>query len=723
MLSYFKRKISTFVSHQAAEFWISPQIMSENIKRRLSESSLFSCYDKVVISGETDNISIYIVGGENIIIFTPFGRVQNNRIFVDTLPKVLISYSDNIWAVKKNSEIIDRLAFPKVILINLCVVDNFPSPRLSLSVASLAAYLRKYQIADVDIIDMQVGPKTETIIRDIRYRRPDIVGISINFGQLSLAELIIERIFEDVGILEKAPAIVAGNVVASFGQTMLLKKFPKLIICSGEGERAIMGLTKYVKGKCSLGDVPGITYVKDDQKIMNPLVEIEMDDAPLPSMDTLEGIIRNNGALTLELSRGCPHSACTFCPRVNRTARWKGVSPPIALKQLEYYDRVFDHFGITRRLFLADEDFIGSEQDGEEAKRIIEISEGIISKKLDISFETDTRVDQVYNPRKDERWHIDRMKMFALAKRAGVESLLIGVESGSASILERFNKKIQPADSIMACRILTSLGIDLKLTFITFDPLMNFRELKENVLFLERRDAFLKQEHQSETDFAYLFHKIHDSEFVWANSQNCPFYEKVPYMLVNLEILMKSAYCNELEKELLIAPEPDFNMARYRVRYKDETIGEIAMNCQKWIDRNFALDYCLKGMHKVATASERSTLVNLRTNYRKLCFLLLKSLVWIFDKENSISLQDNLPDLKDILGDLKKLKNDYQFGSNKRVEVIVSTLDLFRDKKMSILINEIERQIYNDAIEMGKNKLLAVIQQWKEKSGWILMNP
>ena len=104
----------------------------------------------------------------------------------------------------------------------------------------------------------------------------------------------------------------------------------------------------------------------------------------------------------------------------------------------------------------------------------------------------------------------------------------------------------------------------------------------------------------------------------------------------------------------------------------------------------------------------------------QLSFLLLKSLVWIFDKENSIGLQDNLPTLKDMLDDLEKLKDESRFGSN---EVIVSTLDLFHDRKMRFLINEIERQIDKGAIETGKDKLLRVVQQWKEKPGWTLINP
>lgn len=723
LLSLFEKEIAPYIHSLAKKIWIPPYEMSKQIEDELVKiPALINLYDQVIVSGETDNTSIYLIGKENLIIFTPFEAVQKNIVVLQTLPKVLTKYNENLWLVEKESRIINRLTFPKVSLVNPSVQDVFPSPRLALCVASLAGYLRKYQKADVRIIDMQIESTVDTIIKETKEIQPDIIGISISFGQFNLSVSILDMILKDIEIMKREPTIVAGNVLASFGYEGLLEKFPELIICNGEGERTMMDLVDYINKDCSLEDVSGITYIENDTIKNNPTYEVNMDDVPLPSMDTLEVILRNKGALTMELSRGCFHSACTFCPRSNKPEKWKGMSSAIALAQLENYKKILDTFGTPRRIFMGDEEFIGWLENGKEARRIMEISEGMIDGKFDLNFDTNTRVDQIYNLKNDRAWHLEHMRMLSRCKEAGLDRLLIGVESGSDSILKRFNKKIKTSDSMMAVRILTSLGIGLRITFITFDPLMNFSELKENIHFLERSDCFLKEANLSEISCSTLFDKVHDSAYVAENSLNHPFYENIAYMVVNLEVLLNSIYFKMLDEELLINNEPDYNMARYKSFYKDPTIGDIAISCQKWIDRHFALDYCLKGLYKVANDSERQQLFLFRADYKKISFLLLKSLTWIFDEEETIRLQDDLSDINDIIKELESLRRERQVQNEDREIIILSTLDLFNNK-MSLLVDNIEKAVVNGEITVSKDRLMKVIHQWRGESEWRLINP
>ncbi len=616
---------------------------------------------------------------------------------------------------------------PKVVLINPSVKEVFPSPRLALCVSLLASYLRKYQKADVRIVDMQIGPTMNDIIKEVKEVHPDIIGISVSFGQLPLGKQILERIFSEV-VVDRKPIVIAGNVISAFGCKGLLQKFPNLLVCNSEGERTLIDLVEYITGnKKYLNEVSGITYIENGEIKSTSTIEVDMDDIPLPAMDTLEGIIENRGSLTMEISRGCAHSACTFCPRTHKPRKWKGMRPEVVLKQLEYFKRIFDHFDVMRRIFMADEEFIGWIDGNKEAERIIKIMEGMIKGNFNLHFDQDTRIDRIYNLDKSKDWHVERMKMLVLCKKAGLDRLLVGVESGSDTVLERFNKKITANQSIMALRILTALGIKPRITFITFDPLMNFTELKKNVSFLERDDAFLQPMDLSKISYSELFDAVHDNDFVWKNSLHKPFYENIAYMVVNLEVLMNSHYVTLLKdaegiynRKLFVTHEPDYNMARYKVRYLNEIIGDIAINCQKWIDRHFAVDYCLKGMYKVASEEERKILFKFRANYRKLSFLLLKSLVWIFDLDNTLSLEDNSSDLKDIMSDLKRFKERRDKLLPNRI--IFNVLELFNEK-MKSLISNIESSINEGECLDENGQLRSVINQWKEKREWELINP
>lgn len=724
-LSLFNKKIAPYIRELTKKNWIPLQTISDCIKERMVKITPLSVYGHIIVSGETDNISIYLIGNKDLIVFTPLMNVENNLILLETLPKLIIKYSENLCIVEKNSKILDRLTFPRVLLINPSVKDVFPAPRLALCISSLACYLRKYQRADVRIIDMQIGPAINTIMREVRRFKPDIIGISISFGQLNLAESILRRLFLNIKVIKKNPIVIAGNVIAAFGYERLLNKFPELLICNGEGERTIMSLVDYSEGRVSLKEVPGITYIENGKIRKTQTIEINMDDVPLPAMDSLEGIIKNKGAITMEISRGCFHSACSFCPRTNKPRKWKGMSSDVVLRQFEFYKQIFDNFGIERRIFMADEEFIGWIDNGKETERVIGIAKRMIKRAYKIHFETNTRIDQIYNTQKDKTWHIERMKMLELCKSAGLERLLVGVESGSDNVLERFNKKIKVDDSVMAIRILTSLGIGLRVTFITFDPRMTFRELKENISFLERRDVYLKEIDLTKFKYSELLERIHDRKFVEDKSLKISFYENVAYMLVNLEVLMNSYYFRMLNREeaiynkdFFINKEPNYNMARYSVKYEDEIIGDIASNCQKWIDRHFALDYCLKGLYKIANIQERDRLFRFRANYRKISFLLLKTLAWLFDRENSIDLKCDFFELKDMMDNLEALK----YKNENQKKIIIYVLDLFNEK-MSLLVANIEESINNGEITSGREELSQIIHQWREKSDWRLINP
>ncbi|MBN1877781.1 MAG: cobalamin-dependent protein [Anaerolineae bacterium] len=326
ILEEFETEYSKEILTLARKPWISPDRIMNHIQQALNTSNSLRNYEKVIVSGETDNLSIYVIGLDNLIVYTPLMNIEDNTILLETSPDLWIKYSDHLCLVEKTKEIADRLTLPDVVLINLSVKDVFPAPRFALNVASLAGYIRKYQKANVKIIDMQMGYTTRDILEYIRNFSPDIVGISISFGQTSPALSILQRIFLEQDVTQTSPLVVAGNVISAFVSEKLINTFPNLVICNGEGELSVVGLIDYVNKRVSLDQVPGISYQSEGTLMRTPAIEVDMDDLPLPAMDTVEALINNNGALTMEISRGCFHSACSFCPRTHKPRRWKGLS-------------------------------------------------------------------------------------------------------------------------------------------------------------------------------------------------------------------------------------------------------------------------------------------------------------------------------------------------------------------------------------------------------------
>ncbi len=721
LLDLFEANLASSAKEILSKIWIPPYEAAKQIQKKLSQIPLLAPYfNEVMVSGETDNVSLYLIGNDEVLFYTPFMNFTRNVIFSELSPQVIAKHGDQLCLVKKNDNLAERLRLPKVLLVNPWLKEVLPSPQLNLSVASLASYLRKYQKAEVKIVDMQLGATIDDVVSELKSFSPDIFGLSVRFGYFYLCMEILARVISEPTNRGR-PLIIAGGPTASLGYEEILRRFPEVLICSGEGERTMLDLAEYAKGiKKSLSEVSGIVYLKDGEIKRNPVIEIEMDDLPLPAMDTLPGLAENKGSLlAMETSRGCSYSACTFCPRVNMPRKWKAMSPSKVLWQLGYYEKAFANFHLEPTIYLADEDFIGRMSDNREAQRIEEIMEGINRNDFKIFFYSiDARVDQIYNPRQSKEWHIERMKMLNLCKEAISGFFLLGVESGSNKVLKRFNKRIEVNDSIMAIRILTSLGIDCRAAFINFDPLMDFEELRENVLLLERDDILLRPANLSKTSYAELFENIHDEGYIRENSLHRPLYEKTGFMTTELQVLIGSRYAELMkkaeqtyQKELFLSRIPDYDKAMYRVRFLDETIGDIALAYRKWFEKHWVLDGTLRGLMYTTAGDGRKRVEEFRTEYKRISFLFLKSLVWLFDKADILSLNDELGEIRK----LRQLKEEV--GIKERKEIILELLRLF-EQRMHLLVDEIEEAMNRKIIL--ENNLRRVINQWRKESAWPL---
>jgi hypothetical protein len=93
------------------------------------------------------------------------------------------------------------------------------------------------------------------------------------------------------------------------------------------------------------------------------------------------------------------------------------------------------------------------------------------------------------------RWALPRLAAL------GVQSVELGIESGSPSALARFNKQVSVEENASAIRALKAHGIGVGVDFIMFDPDTLPEELDANLVFLAAQGLAER--------YHLLFHRLH----------------------------------------------------------------------------------------------------------------------------------------------------------------------------------------------------------------------
>jgi len=364
---------------------------------------------------------------------------------------------------------------------------------------------------------------------------------------------------------------------------------------------------------------------------------------------------------------------------------------------------------ITRKIFLVDEEFIGYSSTSE--KRTESIAKTFHD--FNFKFESSSRIDQVYRPSKNKEWHIKRINLWKLVKNYGLERMLFGVESGADSILTRFNKSTTTEQNIRAIRILTAIGIPIRCTFITFDPLMSMDELIKNYNFLIRKDVILPTDKNNEPET--ILEYITDDEICKRISTQQPFYTKVPYLLASLECLNGSNYLNEVKKHKL-DKENITQMGKTNASYLNKTIELLSYYSQLWIDKNFAFDYSLKSMTKILKKEDRSAIYKLRRIIKDSSIQLFGMMLYICNNNHKIAL------IKCVdVAYLENLKNRYCIN-NKDIRKILHELLSYQHKKLTKEIIDELTFCTSEINHDHQTQIKLSLKNWLKNTEWKLIN-
>lgn len=323
------------------------------------------------------------------------------------------------------SETPSRSARARVLLVDPYVAREDPMERKfvelypSLGILTLAAFLREGG-HDVGVVDLTFSRDLRPFTARLRRFAPQIVGVHTKTLTFPRAARIAQ-LARSAGAL----AVAGGPDAATRPADYLAAGFHA--VASGEGETALADLASRVAvGEGAAGLAGFIT--RDGERIVHgpkrPWLK-DLDRLPLPAWDLvdMDRYLRSWEDRTGErraavlTSRGCPFD-CSWCSKPTFGRSFRQQSPERVLAELralrekyrvDYVRFCDDVFGVQRRWIDA-------------------LLDGMIGEGLNLKFECLARVDLL------------KPDLLAKMRRAGLERVYVGVESGSQKMLDLMNR-------------------------------------------------------------------------------------------------------------------------------------------------------------------------------------------------------------------------------------------------------------------------------------------
>ena len=300
---------------------------------------------------------------------------------------------------------------------------------------------------DVSIIDANAeNLSISQVVDRIVEKKATFVGISANYSPLNnLAQELSMKI-------KKAnPNIIigiGGNHATASDEFMLKNCNGNIdFILRGQGEKVFPSLLDALNHNIDLNLVKGISYIKENQIILNQDAEhIEnLDELPLPAYHLIKMNLYDR--YNLVSSRGCPFK-CNYCASSVICKKVFYRSPENIVSEIEFLVNTYG-----KKFFWFSDDTFTSNIN--HTNKLLDI---MIEKKLNIEWSCLTRVNKT------------NIEILEKMKRAGCKYVSYGVESGDIEMIEKMNKKITLKEVKDALEITKKAGLDMYTFFLIGYP-------------------------------------------------------------------------------------------------------------------------------------------------------------------------------------------------------------------------------------------------------------
>ncbi len=246
---------------------------------------------------------------------------------------------------------------------------------------------------------------------------------------------------------ERLPSalIIYGGVFPTYHAEQILRSEPAVdIIVRGEGERTLARLVETLARGASPASIPGIAFRDGAMVNLTPPAEMNED---LEEYATPWRLIEDwdlyqcwglGRAAVVQFSRGCPHQ-CTYCGQRGFWTKWRYRDPEKTAREIAWLHREKN----VNFIDLADENPTSS-------KRIWKsLLEAIIDQRLPVKLFATIRATDV----------VRDADILHLYKRAGIDCVLMGIETTEPNTLQMIKKGSTVRDDLEAIRLLRQHGI------------------------------------------------------------------------------------------------------------------------------------------------------------------------------------------------------------------------------------------------------------------------
>jgi anaerobic magnesium-protoporphyrin IX monomethyl ester cyclase len=242
------------------------------------------------------------------------------------------------------------------------------------------------------------------------------------------------------------------------------------IVVRGEGERTMAELAQHFPDSGDLDDIDGITFRNSGGQIVRT-----HDRAPIQNLDELprpayhyipltEYRIFGKTHMPIMASRGCQYQ-CSFCVSSQMFgATYRARSPRNVVDELEWLKNVHGANGVT-----FNDDTLTPDK-----KRIHEICDQIIERKINLPWGCQSRVDQISK------------EILAKMRKAQCNEVSFGIESGCQKILDAVKKKTSVEQNEQAIRWAKEEGLFVAVTALIGYPGETIDSAKQTIDLLRR---------------------------------------------------------------------------------------------------------------------------------------------------------------------------------------------------------------------------------------------
>ena len=233
------------------------------------------------------------------------------------------------------------------------------------------------------------------------------------------------------------------------------------IICNrGEGEAVLLEIANSMASCAGFRHIEGIAYKENGKITDNPAPKCFTPDLDIYPSPYINDVINLSGKTmaTLLTSRGCEH-ICNFC-----------ATPYFYHKKIQFHsiERVLDEMecltkkGINR-FWIADPNFTAYRE------RTVKLMEEKIERGIKTPFWCQTRVDLV-----DE-------ELLDLMRKAGLDTIGFGLESGSDEVLNKMHKDVTVEHFHRMVKYAQSIGLEVELFSMYGQPNETVEDAKKTL--------------------------------------------------------------------------------------------------------------------------------------------------------------------------------------------------------------------------------------------------